>query len=159
MGNKYTTVDLVESEIPGSLPESLDEDKITQYIEDASRYVDARLPNYSVFADIESDPPTPPVIEKITRLIAAHDCLVYAGIYRGDNTSGNELRDIAEKMIEQLFGSDETEPRAMLDPSEYDYSALSKREAARQGDSSRPGSIYRADISRRDTAGGDVEDL
>ena len=40
-------------------------------ISSASRYVDARLTNYATFSDITATPPTPAVVEKIARLIAA----------------------------------------------------------------------------------------
>ena len=159
MGNKYTTVEKVLAEIPGDAPESLTDEKIEQYIEDASRYVDARLPNYTVFPDIGATPPTPPVIEKIARLIAAHDCLVFLGQMRGDAGSGSELRDIAERMIEHLFGTEKSEAGAMLDPSEYDYSKTPPREQARLLDKSRPHTFYQADIKRRDYPSDDVEDI
>jgi len=159
MGNKYTTVDNVLAEIPGTVPASLTTAKVEGYIEDASRYVDARLPNYAGFPDIESGPATPPVIEKIARLIAAHDCLVYLGQMRGEDGSGSELRDIAERMIEHLYGADGKAARAMLDPDEYDYSNTPPREEARRLDSSRPHHFYKADIQRRDYPSDDIEDL
>ena len=159
MGNKYTTVESVLAEIPGEAPESLTEEKVEQYIEDASRYVDARLPNYAVFPDISEPSPTPPVIEKITRLIAAHDCLVFLGQMRGDTGAGSEMRDIAERILEHLFAADGKEAIAMLDPSEYDYSKTPPREQARLLDKSRPHNFYEADIKRRDYPSDDVEDL
>jgi len=159
MGNKYTTVEAVLAEIPGDAPESLTEEKVEQYIEDASRYVDARLPNYAAFPDIGETTPTPPVIEKIARLIAAHDCLVFLGQMRGDAASGSELRDIAERILDHLFASDSKEAVAMLDPSEYDYSTTPPREQARLLDKSRPHSFYEASIKRKDYPSDDVEDL
>jgi hypothetical protein len=159
MGNKYTTVEMVLAEIPGDVPESLTEEKVEQYIEDASRYVDARLPNYAVFPDIGAAPPTPPVIEKIARLIAAHDCMVFLGQMRGDAGAGSEMRDIAERILERLFAADGKDAIAMLDPSEYDYSITPPREQARLLDKSRPHSFYEADIKRRDYPSDDVEDL
>ncbi|GEM_PF-3269861 len=159
MGNKYTTTAAVLAEIPGTVPDSLTVAKVQQYIEDASRYVDARLPNYVLFPDIESSPGTPPVIEKIARLIAAHDCLVFLGQLRGEDNSGSELRDIAERIIEHLFNATGQEGRALLDPSEYDYSETPPREEARLTDKSRPHHFYRGDIRRRDYPSDDVEDL
>ncbi len=159
MGNKYSTVANVLAEIPGSVPSELDSDKVTQYIEDASRYVDARLPNYAGFPDIGGSPATPPVIEKISRLIAAHDCLVFIGELRGENSSGSELRDISERMIEHLFSTTTSDPRAMLDPDEYDYSTTPPREEARLLDKSRPGNFYNTTIHRQDYPSEDIEDI
>jgi len=159
MGPSYTTEENVLAEIPGDAPGELTAEKIARYIEDASRYVDARLPDYAGFPDIYDSPPTPPVIEKITRLIAAHDCLVFMGAIRGENSSGSELRDIAERMLEHLVGAGSAPARALLDPSEYDYSQTPPREEARRLDKSGPHHFYSAPILRKDYPSDDVEDF
>lgn len=159
MGARYTTEENVLAEIPGDAPADLTGAKIAAYIEDASRYVDARLPNYACFPDINDNPSTPPVIEKIARLIAAGDCLVFMGSLRGETSSGSELRNIAERMLEHLFGAEAAPARALLDPSEYDYSQTPPREEVRKLDKSSPHHFYSAPISRRDYPSGDVEDF
>ena len=109
--------------------------------------------------DISSTPTTPSVIEKISRLIAAHDCLVFLGQMRGEKSSGSELRDIAERMLDRLYGDADRKPSAMLDPAEYDYSTTPPAETARTLDKSRPGSLYHKNLSRRDYPSDDIEDL
>ncbi len=159
MGASYTTEEKVLAEIPGTIPDELTSAKIAAYIEDASRYVDARLPNYAGFPDITDDPPAPPVIEKIARLIAAGDCLVFMGSMRGETSSGGELRDIAERILEHLFGAEADPAKAMLDPSEYDYSQTTPREGARKADVSRPRHFYSAPVRRKDYPSDDTEDF
>ncbi len=85
----YTTVDRVIDELPGSLPESLSTEKLTRYIYDAARYIDAHLASvYSVpFAGIGDATPTPALIERICRKLAAHDCLSFIGMI-GDQSPG-----------------------------------------------------------------------
>jgi len=158
MGNKYTTSTNVLEEIPGSVPEALTTQKIEGYIEDASRFVDARLPNYAGFADTGGNPQTPKLIEKIARMLAAYDCMVFMGEMRGDEHAGTELRTIAEKMLDDLSPTDGSDPRAMIPAGEYDYSQTPTKETARLTDSSIPHSIYRADLGRSDRRGGEVED-
>jgi len=148
MGNKYSTSTNVLEEIPGSIPETLDTEKVECYIEDASRYVDARLPNYAGFPDIGATPPTPALIEKITRLIAARECMVFMGEIRGDDVPGNELAALAEKILDDLCPADGGAPRALLSPEEYDYSQTPNDELARLADGGRPHSVYRADLKR-----------
>lgn len=158
MSNKYTTSIKVLEELPGAIPEDLTDDKIEGYIEDASRYIDARLPNYAGFPDIGGTPSTPALIEKIARLIAARDCMIFMGEIRGEKAPSEDLMVLAEKMIDDLCPANGSSPRAMLSPDEYDYSQTPNKETARLTDSSRPHSIYRADLSRDASGSGDVED-
>jgi len=158
MGNKYTTSTKVKEEIPGSLPESLTDAKIEGYIEDASRYIDARLPNYAGFSDIGSSPSTPRIIEKITRYLSVHDCLVFMGEMRGDPTTGSEMRNLAENLLDDLYPKDGTSSRAMIPPDEYDYSQTPSSETIKDSSGETPHSFYSTTIKRKDYPKGDVED-
>jgi len=84
---------------------------------------------------------------------------VFMGEMRGDEHAGADLREIASKMLDDLSPADGSEPRAMLDPSEYDYSQTASKETIRLTDGSVPHAVYRADITRRDYRNEDTEDL
>lgn len=159
MGNLYSTSTNVLNEIPGTTPSSLTTGKVDGYIEDASRYVDARLPNYAGFAGIGGGPSTPRLIEKISRLIAAHDCLVFMGEERGDASAGSPLRDLADAMLDDLNPKDGSLPRAYISPSEYDYTQSSDLETIRDTYPEWPHTFYSTSISRTDYPDDDVEDI
>lgn len=159
MPNVYSTSTKVLEEIPGSTPSSLDAAKVDGYIADASRFVDARLTNYAGFDDVGGSPATPALIEKITRLIAAHDCMVYMGEMRGDEHVGADLKTLADKLLDDLSPADGSPPRAMIDPADYDYSQTPPAETARTTDGSRPHALYRSDITRTGYPGEDTEDI
>ena len=148
MTDVYTTVEHVLLEIPGSVPEALTTEKIQTLIEDASRFVDARLSNYAGFADINAVPPTPSLIEKITRLIAAYECMVFMGETRADEHGGAQLKELAEKLLDDLNPADGSCPRAFLPPDEYDYSQSPVKESVRFAERWRPKALYFAPIKR-----------
>jgi hypothetical protein len=146
----YTTVDNVLSEIPGPVPETLTTEKIESLIEDASRFVDARLTNYAGFPDINASPPTPSLIEKITRLIVAYECMVFMGETRADQHAGEQLKVLAEKLLDDLNPADGSPPRAFISPEEYDYSQSPVKESVKLADRWRPKPFYSAHIKRSD---------
>ena len=77
----YTTTSRVQDELPGDLPAELSPAVIAGFISDQSRRIDAFLGTcYQVpFPGIGEIPPTPALIERICRRLAAADCLRFLG--------------------------------------------------------------------------------
>ena len=77
----YTTISKVKQELPAELPSELTDEIISQYIYDASRRIDAFLNGYYAvpFADINKNPSTPALIERLCRKLAINDCLIFLG--------------------------------------------------------------------------------
>ena len=104
----YTTKANVKVELPPFDAADLPDATIDIYINDASRLIDNRLnKRYSVpFNDIAADPPTPPTVEKIARLLAANDSMIKLGIIRGDETLSNEWLTKARELLNGLDPKD-----------------------------------------------------
>jgi hypothetical protein len=77
----YTTTLRVQAELPGDLPAELSPTVIAGFIADQSRRIDAFLRTcYQVpFPGLGDNPPTPALIERICRRLAAADCLRFLG--------------------------------------------------------------------------------
>ena len=113
-GPLYTTVDKVKMEVPGTWPETVTEEMVSQAIADMSRRMDAFLQlAYEVpFPDVASEPGTPPLLEAICRKLAAFQCLEWMG--RVNAVSEYELKERAFSDLLQLAPAEGKAPLCRL---------------------------------------------
>lgn len=137
----YTTSARVTAELPGDLPAELSSAVVAGFIADQSRRMDAFLRTcYQVpFPGIGDVPPTPALIERICRRLAAADCLRFLGrALREDEPpalAAEALRD-----LEALLPSDRLAPKLRLPG----YAG--------------PAPVYQGELSRGDDGQADLMD-
>ena len=141
MAPLYTTIERVQAELPGDLPDELSEEVIAGFIEDQSRRIDAFLRTcYQVpFPDIGDSSPTPALIERICRRLAAADCLCFLGRALRENEPP-ALAAEAMQDLQALLPGDRLAPRLRLPG----YAG--------------PAPVYQGELSRSDSGDADVLD-
>lgn len=137
----YTTTERVREELPGDLPAELSTTVVAGFIADQSRRIDAYLRTcYAVpFPGIGDSPPTPALIERICRRLAAADCLRFLGrSAREGQPAAWDTEALAE--LESLVPRDRQAPRLRLP------GCLG------------PAPVYQGDLIRGDESPGDLLD-
>ncbi|OGP58262.1 MAG: hypothetical protein A2V67_20495 [Deltaproteobacteria bacterium RBG_13_61_14] len=137
----YSTTDRVLEELPGDLPAELSTSVVAGFIADQSRRIDAYLRTcYAVpFPGIGDNPPTPALIERICRRLAAADCLRFLGrSVREGQPATWDTEALAE--LESLVPRDRQAPRLRLPG----YLG--------------PAPVYQGELSRDDQSPGDLLD-
>jgi len=137
----YTTAEQVQAELPGDLPTELSTEVIEGFIEDQGRRIDAFLRTcYQVpFPGISDSPPTPALIERICRRLAAADCLRFLGrALREDEPPALAAEAMGD--LQALVPGDRLAPRLRL--------------PGYQG----PAPVYQGELSRSDDGDADVLD-
>ncbi len=131
-GPLYSTVERVQTEVPGAWPDSITEEMITLAIHDAGRMIDAFLQTcyQTPFADVADVPATPASIENICRKLAAHQCMEWMG--RVNAADEKNLGTKAMALLLELAPTDGKTPTVRLEG----YQA--------------PLATYRGDLTRSD---------
>jgi hypothetical protein len=137
----YTTTERVQAELPGDLPAELSTAVIAGFIADQSRRIDAFLRTcYQVpFPGLGDNPPTPALIERICRRLAAADCLLFLGRTVREKEPP-VLEAEALKDLDALLPNNRTAPKLRLPG----YLG--------------PVPVYQGELTRGDDSAGDVLD-
>lgn len=154
----YTTIAKVKETLQGagivSIPDTLTDAIITVYIDERSREIDSRLPNYAQFPDIAAVPSegppkvygTPKVIQRICRLLAVADALRFLGLDKHSETG----KDLTEETRMNNLLTSLASGAAEIPPSEYDYSKMSGEEEREAADPNEGKPIYFSRLTRDD---------
>ncbi len=152
---KYTTKEKVKETVIGSgdsigIPTTLTDAKIEEWIDERSREIDARLPNYAVFPDISAQmsPPatygTPKMIRRICRLLAVADCLRDMGLGVHEQTG----KDMTQQSRMDALLNGLAAGNIEIPAGEYDYSQQNNKTARDSADVNDSKPVYFSRLTR-----------
>jgi hypothetical protein len=160
-GIVYITKEKVKETLQGAgqitIPVSLTDAKLDEWIEERSREIDTLLPNYEQFPDISILPlagptniyGTPKMIQRACRLLVVADALRYLGLDRHSET-GKDITQEADVL--RLLGS-LARGEIEIPPQEYDYAQLSGESQREAVDPNAEKPIYFSRLTRDDSLG------